>query len=298
MRALLLAPAALLLVLAACGRDDPPDVTGVDDAQVCLYGPTAVGELRRFTLGGPEGCSAPHVFVRVGASGEEPVATAVFTADLQAGQGYSIQARDFSADPGALDPTLAIAPGATRADLQGWLAASDDESGFLDAALVFIPPATARYAIVVQGRNPADAGTMRLTMQGCAVSVLVGNGTTRGALATPSCYFSADAPLFATDSTRVGIHRLPLAAGEARRITVTSTAFVPGIFVGGPGEDLFWYRRDVPNVSQRAAAWGPEVSVVLVAPRTGTYTLFVGGGGPGAVGAYDVRVEPASPASP
>ena len=276
---------ALAALLSACGSDDNgvgPDGPDGD----CDVGTIDVGGTRDFTLGENFGCDVLQVIhgPEAGPIADDIVHAASYRVELQAGTAYSILAVDRSAEPSSnFDLTMALyGPGDDTTDA-GWIAASDDE-GFgpneLNPQIIIVPRVSGTYSIRVAGVSAIDEGDVRLTVRTCTRgATLPADGTVAGTINVNACTF---------DPGLINIHQFQATQGEFRVIMLQSDAFVPALYIGGPGQDI-WNFGGFGNSFAYAADEDGDgfVEVEFEAERTGTYTLLAWSVS-GETGSYDL----------
>jgi hypothetical protein len=208
---------------------------------------------------------------------------------VTAGKLYSVTGTASAAD-GPLENTLV---GLTAADTEGVLAASWGNAFANNAGnnvLWFYAPMSGTYSLRAMDRDTTVknmAYTMRVVT--CPVVATVAPTDTdyvdsASSIATTGC--KQEYTFFGSgDSTFVNYYLVQFNPRQVRYFNVQSSAFTPGLEIGGPGFDSMW---DVNSTG--VADSGNNVYASLGSDSGGTYTLDVGSTTYGGAGAYTLRI--------
>ena len=167
--------------------------------------------------------------------------------------------------------------------------------GFVDSdsELYFVAGQTGVYSLRVRGYDDAELGRYSLSVRGCGGQRLSDGQTVQGTLTTARCllreWFASEEP---GGVTYTEFYVVRFAAGEAKRILLSSSAFTPAFEIGGPGFDFF---------ADAGAAIPPmgtsEVEANVTVEAAGDYLLIIGSREPQATGAYSLSISNLSAAS-
>jgi len=316
---------AVVAAAAACSSDN--NNTGPDPRN-CTAGSISAGETKTGTLNSASCTRYDWEF-----SGDS-VHYASYDVTLDSGKAYTFIMHATS-DTVIFDGTLELVGTDKNTSQNQLYTVSDDEGINEGSQLYFIAPATHTFSLRVSGYDWSDTAAYQLEEKSCRVvmpqitdSVIASSQT----LLTSDCVMQS--PEFSGDSSYFQLVSVLMHPNETKYYEVTSSDFVPGIQVYGPGfgtpcyygyegcggwADPNYYWDDVVSgasvgtVTVAKGASGGTASLYLTADGyygwnwwddyygyndyPGAYTMAIGGQNFGTFGPYELTVQSTPPES-
>jgi len=267
MRKSLMGMLAVTFALTACGDDKKNSGTGPDGQ--CVRGTLTLGRPLSGSVGSADCAfevdSEPFLGGRFDA----------YTVSLVEGRVYQVQL-DASGD-GFLDGVIEVlSPGGTL------VAIADDEPTYssLESEMFFLARQTGQFTIRAGGYDGEERGAYRLTVRECGATRITSTAAIQGTLSAPDCRSSIR---ISGDDDSGFVDVYVLSVGSSRpTITVTTSAFSPVVYFGGP--DVL---SDYSFFDQ--ATGSPAILRVSIGPPSGDFIVLVGSAAARATGAYTIQ---------
>lgn len=270
---------------AACSGDKA--VTGPDDPS-CVKAQITPGGTKTGRLGATSCTFTDSIWLDDSSHYDS------YTFQAAAGRAYLLTAR---APDAYTDYVLELMGSGATAGQETLLSVADDEGGNYDPQMLFVAPQSGVYSLRVLGYSYSDTNTYTLTARECPVRATITTSFSDAGqqLQGTDCVWGYTA-FSSGDSSHVAVYSVHFDAGTSRQITVVSTGFTPGFFIGGPGFDSYCH---LGACRSGALGWGSSadsLSGTFAANNSGDYTLVVGASsGYSATGTFKLTVGPSQP---